>query len=187
MLHSDPPPVSREVERLANTYANLILRLAYSRLGTTHAAQDICQDVFVKLITLTRATPTPFKDAEHEKAWIIRATANACINEQQAARNRKVVSLEDAQRDQLDPGAYPSEPAPTDPAAALEAAESHRQVFLALENLAPSQREAVYLHYCEGYSAKEIAQLTGQKPATVRQHLSRAHAKLRDLLEGEDL
>ena len=55
-----------QAERLANTYADAILRLSYTYLKNTHDAQDICQTVFLKLLEKPRAFDSP----EHEKAWI---------------------------------------------------------------------------------------------------------------------
>lgn len=60
----------RHAERLVNTYSDLILRLSYTYLKSTADAQDICQTVFLKLLT----SPRSFESPEHEKAWIIRAT-----------------------------------------------------------------------------------------------------------------
>ena len=63
-----------QAEYLANTYADLILRLSYTYLKNTHDAQDICQTVFVRLLT----RPIQFDSPAHEKAYIIRMTINAC-------------------------------------------------------------------------------------------------------------
>lgn len=63
-----------QAERLANTYADAILRLSYTYLKNTHDAQDICQTVFVKLLM----EPREFKSPEHERAYILRMAANAC-------------------------------------------------------------------------------------------------------------
>ena len=63
-----------EAERLVNAYSDLILRLSYTYLKSTHDAEDICQTVFLKLLTGGQAFDSP----AHEKAWIIRAAANAC-------------------------------------------------------------------------------------------------------------
>ena len=63
-----------EAQRLVQTYADLILRLGYTYLKSTHDAEDVCQNVLIKLLQTDRA----FESAEHERAWIVRATANAC-------------------------------------------------------------------------------------------------------------
>lgn len=67
-------PIDRtEAERLVQTYSDMILRLSYTYLKSTQDAEDICQTVFLKLLTGGMVFDSP----EHEKAWIIRATANA--------------------------------------------------------------------------------------------------------------
>lgn len=69
-----PPLERQEAERLVETYSDLVLRLSYSYLNQTQDAQNICQTVFLKL--LERAPD--FVSSDHEKAWIIRTTANTC-------------------------------------------------------------------------------------------------------------
>ena len=75
-----------DAERLVQTYSDLILRLAYTYLKSTHDAEDICQNIFLKLLTGGRTFDSP----AHEKAWIIRATANACKDSLRAAHRRNV-------------------------------------------------------------------------------------------------
>lgn len=70
-----------DAERLVQTYSDLILRLAYTYLKSTHDAEDICQNIFLKLLTGGQTFDSP----AHEKAWIIRATANACKDSLRAA------------------------------------------------------------------------------------------------------
>ena len=64
----------REAERLVETYSDLILRLSYTYLKSVQDGEDICQTVLLKLLTGDEQFDSP----EHEKAWVIRATANAC-------------------------------------------------------------------------------------------------------------
>ena len=65
---------NERAEYLAQTYADAILRLSYSYLKNTHDAQDICQSVFVKLLT----EPREFDSPAHERAYVLRMAANAC-------------------------------------------------------------------------------------------------------------
>ena len=74
----------QEVERLVDTYSDTVLRLSYSYLRSVQDAEDICQTVFLKLLT----AGTVFASPAHEKAFIIRATINACKNELKAVRHR---------------------------------------------------------------------------------------------------
>ena len=64
----------QQAERLTNTYADAILRLSYAYLKNTQDAQDVCQTVFVRLLT----EPREFESGEHERAYILRMAANAC-------------------------------------------------------------------------------------------------------------
>lgn len=83
-------PIDRtEAERLVQTYSDMILRLSWTYLKSTQDAEDICQTVFLKLLT----GGTVFDSPEHEKAWIIRATANACKDALRAS-HRRCVGLE---------------------------------------------------------------------------------------------
>lgn len=58
-----------EPERLVDTYADTILRVCYTYLRSTQDAEDICQDVLLKVLQ----RPQRFFSADHERAWIIRA------------------------------------------------------------------------------------------------------------------
>ena len=149
-----------EAERLVNAYSDLILRLSYTYLKSTQDGEDICQTVLLKLLTGEEAFDSP----EHEKAWVIRATINACKDELRSFR-RKAVPLESAAET-----AAPAVP--------------QSDVLDAVMELPGKYREAIYLFYYEGYSVKEIGALTGRSEAAVSAHLSRGRKKLRELLGG---
>lgn len=151
-----------EAQRLVETYADLVLRLSYTYLKSTHDAEDICQNVLIKLVQGGRA----FESPDHERAWVIRATANACKDVLRNSFRRTSVALEAAGE-----------------ATAPAAPES--TVLDAVMSLPQAYREALYLHYYEGYAIREIADLTGRSESAVAQHLSRGRAKLRTLLEGD--
>ena len=65
---------TERAECLAEAYADAILRLSYTYLKNTHDAQDVCQTVFVKLLT----EPRDFESPAHERAYVLRMAANAC-------------------------------------------------------------------------------------------------------------
>lgn len=159
-----------EPERLVRAYSDLILRLSYTYLRSTAEAEDICQDVLIKLI----GRGQPFRNKEHERAWVIRVTANACKDLLRRDRSHPT--------DALDSVPEASAP-PTVPEGA--ATERDRRVLAAVAALPQNYREAIYLHYYEGYSIRAIAALTGRSPAAVAQHLSRGRKRLRSTLEGD--
>ena len=159
------PTLSRqEAERLVETYSDLILRLSYSYLKSTEDAKDICQTVFLKLLE----KPRSFASQEHERAWIIRSAVNACKDVLKSHWRRNTVEIDAA-------GEVP----------APQAGEG--SLLAAVELLPPKYRTVISLYYYEGYAAKEIAELLGEKPATVSTQLNRGRSQLRTLLESEGM
>ena len=165
-----------EAERLVDTYSDLILRLSYTYLKSTEDAKDICQTVFLRLLETKDICqtvflrllerPRSFESPEHERAWIIRAAVNLCKDQLKSHWRKTTVDLEAAR--------------------AVPAPEAEEGSLLAAVNLLPPKyRTVIYLYYYEGYSANEIAQLLGEKPATVATQLSRGREKLRTHLEQE--
>ena len=153
---------AQEARRLVETYSDLILRLSYTYLKSTQDGEDICQTVLLKLLTGDEVFDSP----EHEKAWVIRTAINACKDELRAFRRKAV---------------------PLDAMAETAAPEPPRSDVLdAVMELPGKYREAIYLFYYEGYSAKEIAALTGRSEAAVSAHLSRGRKKLRAMLGGRE-
>ena len=152
-----------ELAELFQTYGTDVFRLAFSYLGSQADAEDVCQTVLLKLM----GARTRFEGPKHEKAWVVRTTANACKDVLRSARRRTSVAL-----DAVAEAAAPEVP----DSAVLEAVMELSQPF----------REALYLHYYEGYTAREIADMTGGTEDAVAARLSRGRKKLRALLEGAD-
>ena len=151
-----------EVVRAMDTYADLVRRLCLVRLKSREDTEDIFQTVFLKYLQQDR----PFESPEHEKAWFIRVTLNACRDLLRSWLRHTAVSLEAL--------AAQAAPEPED-----------RTVLEAVLSLPQKYRDAVYLHYYEGYSAPEIGDLLGKNPNTVYTLLTRARALLREKLGGE--
>lgn len=157
-----PALEEQEAQRLVETYSDLILRLSYTYLNHTQDAQDICQTVFLKLWEKAPAFVSP----DHERAWIIRTTANTCKDLLKSHWRKTTAPLE----------AAAAVPAPQPEAGSL---------LEAVGRLPPPYRVVIYLYYYEGYSAKEIARLLGANPATISTRLRRGRAQLKTLLEQE--
>ncbi|MBM6756027.1 sigma-70 family RNA polymerase sigma factor [Collinsella tanakaei] len=160
----------RDPERLVRDYADLVLRVCYTYLRSTADAEDVCQDTLVKLI----CREEPFRDPGHERAWVIRVAANACKNLLRDRGAHPAVGLDDV-----------PEPAATQAPGEDALRRRAERVLGAVMALPLPQREAVYLHYYEGYPTREVARIVGATDATVRQRLSRARASLRDDLKGD--
>lgn len=166
-------------EELIDRYADLVLRVALSYLGSVSDAEDVCQDVLLRLLERTDG----FEGPEHERAWVVRVACNLCRDRLRAERRHPSVPLDGV----AEPADDTAETAPWGLGDAEDTVgpvpNGAARVLSAVAQLPPSQRVAVYLHYYEGYTARQIAQVTGERPATVHVHLSRARKRLRTILE----
>ena len=144
-------------------YSGMILRLCFTYSLGRADAQDICQNVFLKLLQSDRR----FDSEGETRAFIIRITINECKDVLKSGWRRRSVPL-----DELIEREVPFLP------------EENTGVLAAVQRLPVKYRESVYLYYYEGYNAEEIAAMVGAKPAAVRQRLARAREKLRKELEG---
>ena len=144
-------------------HGDTVYRLALCRMQNIADAEDVYQDVFLRLLQQTADW-----DGEHTKAWLIRATLNSCADLHRFRLRRPVLALEDI------------------PDAAQSGDPRGVELWDAVARLPEKLRTAVHLHYAEGYSTEEIAALLGVPPATVRTRLRRARLKLKDLLGGNE-
>ena len=151
-----------EVNRAIEKYADTVRRICIVHLKNNADTEDIFQTVFLKYVLRSE----PFDSPEHEKAWIIRATVNACRDLVKSFFRSRTVSL-----DQLieKPQDMP---------------EDHSDILEAVLELPARFRDLVYLHYYEGYSAPEIGRILKKNPNTVYTLLARARQLLKTRLEG---
>ena len=153
------PPISNrpvDWEELVTQNENRLYRMALAILGCQQEAEDAVQDAFLRYLEKAPA------DLENPSAWLMRVLVNGCKSRLRLAW-RRVGPLPD-----------------TLPAPGPEEREELEELF----SLPPEDRAVIHLHYYEGYSTGEIAQLLGQRPGTVRSRLSRARERLKKLLEG---
>ncbi|WP_195419883.1 RNA polymerase sigma factor [Collinsella sp. D33t1_170424_A12] len=161
--------IESEANRLVEAYADTILRVSYTYLRSTHDAEDICQDVLLKALDRTGS----FESPEHERAWIIRVAINAAKDLLRRQSGRGTVALDEI--------AEPAAP----PRATERDLELRAASVLELVMALPLEyREAIYLHYYEGYSIKQIAAVVHASESAVATRLSRGRSKLRPALEG---
>ena len=153
----------QEVSRAIDQYADTVQRLCMIYLKNQADTEDIFQNVFLKYATST----VDFESEEHEKAWLIRVTINACKDLLRSFFRSRTVSMEEV----LD------QPAPLPP--------DTRGVLEAVLALPQKYRNVVYLHYYEGYTAPEISRILGKNVNTVYTLLNRSRQMLRDTLGGD--
>ena len=151
------------VLRLFDTYADDAFRLAYTYLGSRADAEDVVQDVFVKLI---RSDITITKGKE--KSYILTMTANRCRDFLKSADVVFKAPFDDAVEAGSD----------------IEIDEEDTEMYEAVSELPDKLRVAVHLHYYEGYSLKEIADILEIEPSAVSMRLTRAKEILRKKFMG---
>ncbi len=148
-------------------YADMVYRLALSQMKNTIDADDLFQEVFIRLVRHVQE----MKSWEHVKAWLIRVTINCAKKHYGQYWTRKVEYMEEPERI-------------ADEKEILELAGEH-PVRAAVQKLPPKYRLVVHLYYYEELSVAQIAKLTEQKESTVKSQMYRAREMLRSLL-GEE-
>lgn len=156
-------------DELYTRYANDVLRVSYFYLGDRQRAEDVCQDVFVKLMTTA-----PVLQEGHEKAWLLKVALNRCRDLWRAGWVKRVV---------LGHPAFELIPGPDK----IGQMEEKQAVMEAVNRLPSDFKDVVLLHYYQGYGVAEIAQLLGIAEGTVSSRLSRARTKLQTIMKEEDV
>ena len=152
-----------EVNRAVDTYADLVRRICFCHLKNHMDTEDIFQNVFLKYMLYDGT----FESAEHEKAWFIRVSINACKDYFKSLFHRNTVPLDDVSE------------------LAAEVPEDHSYVLQAVLALPEKYRDVIYLHYYEAYSAAEIADILKSRESTIYSLLSRGRTMLKKSLGGE--
>ena len=157
---------ANEWTRLAlERYLDTVYRLAYARTRSRQDAEDVSQEVMLKLCR----NADRIESESHLKHWLIRVTVNECANLFRSPWRRRTLPLEEGMLREADDA-----PAPND------------RLDAALEKLKPNQRTVIHLFYYEDMSTEEIARALGVRPAAVRERLHRARKKLKQLLAGKE-
>ena len=139
-------------------FTDTVYRIALHNTANFSDAEDVTQEVFIKLLESNKA----FRDSEHLKAWLIRVTINLCRDK-----------MKKLSRETLVENVLP-----------YNRVEEKTDVLEAVKALPEKYRNAVYLHYYEGYTAKEIGKILDAKENTVLSWLSRGRDALRKELDG---
>lgn len=144
-------------------YAPLVYRIALTKTGSTFDADDIFQEVFLRL-----AQAKPFDSEEHRKAWLIRVTINCCNTHFSTPWQKRITSLEDMEE------------------IAVEMEEKDFDVYRQVLALPQNMREVILLFYYEGMSIREIAEALRTTEVNIKKRLSRARQRLKLEIEQEE-
>lgn len=147
---------------IADKYIDTVYRLALSRTKSREHAEDISQDVFVKLMQNKKK----FENEEHLKAWLLRVTINLTKDLFSSHWYRTT--------DEIDENVT------------YEAMESNG-VYDAVMALPKKYRTVIHLHYFEGYRVEEIALITNSTAGTVKSQLHRGREMLKNIIEEGEM
>lgn len=151
-----------ELTALYRRQVGMVYQICLMLLKNVPDAEDAVQTVFRKLLECGGT----FQNPEHEKAWLIVTARNECKNQLKhwwRTRRAGEEELASLRWEQPEDG----------------------ELWEDLLSLPERERTALYLHYYQGYSTEETAELMGTKPATLRTWLFRARGKLKQRLEAD--
>ncbi|MBE7046906.1 MAG: RNA polymerase sigma factor [Ruminococcaceae bacterium] len=154
-----------EINRIYEKYVDTIYRVCYMLLKSEHEAEDVCQNVFIKLINSDKQ----FESDEHIKAWLILCAKNESKNLLKHWWRSKKVSVESIAE------------------ISVEDKYNDDETLKLVLSLPDRFKIPVYLYYYEGYSTDEIATILKINPSTVRGQLKTGREKLKVMLkDGEN-
>ena len=150
-----------DVERVVHTYGNMLFRLCLITLGSASDAEDVIQET---MITYLQKKPG-FKDAEHEKAWLITVVSNKCKDLLRFRARHPMIDLEQIQE--------------------FAAEDSDSGILEALMTLPEKFRIVLILYYVEEYRIEEIAKVIGKTPSAVKMRLKKGRSMLEKVYRKE--
>ncbi|GAA0182265.1 sigma-70 family RNA polymerase sigma factor [Clostridium sediminicola] len=150
------------INEIVSKYSDMVLRLAFIYVKNISDAEDITQDVFLKLYRGNKV----FNNDEHLKAWLIVVTKNTSKDYIKSLWRRKTEELKDN----------------------LSANDNYfdSQLIKEVLKLPVKYRDVLYLYYYEGYSISEIAKNLNINEATIRTRLKRGREALKRKIGGLD-
>lgn len=146
------------VHDIVQTYSDTLIRIAVQQTKNMSEAEDIVQEVYMTLMRQKK----PFDSEAHLKAWLIKVTFNKCKDYFKSSRIKNTVPITEEM---------------------TFIAKEEQIVLPEIFELNHQERAIVYLHYYEGYTTEEIANLLEMKINTVGSKLRRVRMKLKIILE----
>lgn len=176
---TDTPELAHELtwERIVEEHSGRVYRLAYHLTGNQHDAEDLTQDVFVRVFnSLSQFKPGTFE------GWLHRITTNLFLDRMRRKKRIRFDFMADDDAAVSTSDSFDRHERSGQPEDAFDMSHLGDDIVAALGDLPPEYRAAVVLSDIEGLSYEEIAATLGIKMGTVRSRLSRARAKLRESL-----
>ena len=152
-------------EEKYDLYARSLYKLCMVYLSEPYDCEDVLQEVFIKLLN----NSSKFNNAEHERRWVFRVCINTCKNKLDYAKRHRNEELNENLGFDMESG--------------IDMESTPADVANAIKNLAPIYKDVIHLHYYEGYSIKEIADILKKGESSIKMRLVRAREVLKLDLE----
>lgn len=160
-----------DLESLMRTYGNDVLRTAYLYVKDIHLAEDIFQEVFLKV----NSRYDSFRGESSLKTWLLQITINTCKDYLKSAWNKKVETTDEFKTQQVVEEGYEK----------IEKKEDNQVVKNAVMELPDKYKEVVLCVYYQEMSIEEAANVLHIASGTVKSRLNRARQKIKNSLERE--
>ena len=166
----------RAFEALIEPYADATYRLCLRMMGNEQDAADMAQEAFLR----AWRSLSSYKGQSRFSTWLYRVTSNVCLDELRRGKRRKASSLDE----RIDAGWAPVDDMDTPEHHAMRT-EQRRALERAIQELPEDMRSAVVLRDIQGCSYDEIADILGANVGTIKSRISRARARLREILSAQ--
>jgi len=165
-------------ETLVQMHDRQVLKLARQMLNNLEDAQDVYQEIFIKVF---RSLPS-FRFESEFATWLYRIVINQCINYRQWRSRRRFLSF-DAHNGEENQTSYSPPDKNPDPEKETLNKELSREIALAMESLSDKQRAVFALRHFHGQKLQEIAKTLGCAEGTVKNYLFRATQRMQEKLQ----
>ncbi len=153
--------IEKDIRKAVIKYSDMLYKICLVILCNEQDVQDAIQDTFCRYLE----KKPDFRDEEHEKAWLIKVATNICRDMIRfRVRHPKV---------------------PIDEVENFLVAPEQKEILKELLELPIKHKTVIYLHYVEGYSIKEIADILGITESAVKSRLLRGRKQMRDTVRME--
>ena len=150
-----------QIEKLVEKYSNMVLQIAFQNVFNNSDAEDITQEVFIKLMNNLQK----LENEEHAKAWLIRVTINLSKDYNKSFWRKNTTEIDENIK--------------------YFDTNDDFQIMNEISKLKPVYRNIIYLYYYQGYKINEISAILDMKENTVSTNLARARKSLKDILEKD--
>ena len=168
-MEGAPPAV--DLAAIVDAYATLLFRVANSVLRNRPEAEDVVQDVFLRVLQHRQS----LGEVRDMRVWLIRIAWNLALDRK---RRRRPEQLDESFAESLASATMPAD-------TAMQEAQRFRSILREIERLPKAERHVLLLSAVEELGTAEIAGVLARSESAVRALLSRARARLRERLEGD--